>query len=97
MNIRLVALATSSPRPRMILDSTASSFPPAPVSIEPAQARYRIPGPARWLVKVPDYMSAPVIDDRVPIVFSLEAGETWFCRCGRSETQSFCDGSHRSV
>ncbi len=41
-------------------------------------------------------MTEPVIYDRVPVVVDLEAGETyWFCQCGRSETQPFCDGRHK--
>ena len=39
--------------------------------------------------------SAVVIAARVPIKVDVEAGKDyWFCTCGRSETQPFCDGSH---
>jgi len=29
-----------------------------------------------------------------PAVLELEAGEYWWCACGRSKSQPFCDGSH---
>jgi len=29
-----------------------------------------------------------------PIVLKLESGTYWWCACGRSATQPFCDGSH---
>ena len=36
----------------------------------------------------------PVIADYKPAVLELEAGTYYWCACGRSEKQPFCDGSH---
>jgi CDGSH iron-sulfur domain-containing protein 3 len=33
-----------------------------------------------------------------PIEVSLESGKTyWWCSCGRSRNQPFCDGSHKGT
>ena len=40
-------------------------------------------------------MSEPTIAARQPIGVELEAGKTYyFCSCGESACQPFCDGSH---
>ena len=40
-------------------------------------------------------MSLPIIADNRPHVVNLKKGEEYyFCTCGRSKTQPFCDGSH---
>jgi len=40
-------------------------------------------------------MTEPVIAQKGPYAVELEAGKTYFwCACGRSANQPFCDGSH---
>lgn len=39
-------------------------------------------------------MEKPVIAAKQPAVLSLEAGTYYWCQCGRSKTQPFCDGAH---
>ena len=39
-------------------------------------------------------MEKPVCAKRAPYVLELEAGEYWWCSCGKSKSQPFCDGSH---
>lgn len=43
-------------------------------------------------------MPEPDIGGRAPIPVEVEAGKSyWWCACGRSKTQPFCDGSHKGT
>lgn len=42
-------------------------------------------------------MVAPKITQKKPYVQEVEAGEYWWCACGRSAEQPFCDGSHKGT
>ena len=39
-------------------------------------------------------MSVAIVAGTAPIETTLEPGEYWWCSCGRSQAQPFCDGSH---
>jgi CDGSH-type Zn-finger protein len=41
-------------------------------------------------------MAEPLIAQKAPFPVQVEAGRSyWWCACGRSQTQPFCDGSHK--
>ena len=43
-------------------------------------------------------MSAPHIPQKAPIPVLVEAGKTYYwCSCGHSKTQPFCDGAHKAT
>ena len=43
-------------------------------------------------------MNKPTIADSKPVSVNLEEGEEYYwCACGRSKNQPFCDGSHRGT
>ena len=40
----------------------------------------------------------PEIGGRQPLPVNVEAGKSyWWCACGRSKKQPFCDGSHKGT
>ena len=41
-------------------------------------------------------MSQPIISQKSPLPVAVEAGKTYYwCSCGQSQGQPFCDGSHK--
>jgi CDGSH-type Zn-finger protein len=42
-------------------------------------------------------MSEPLIVQKTPFERTLDAGTYWWCSCGRSKNQPFCDGSHKTT
>ncbi|HEX9524696.1 MAG TPA: CDGSH iron-sulfur domain-containing protein, partial [Reyranella sp.] len=41
-------------------------------------------------------MTEPVVAAKAPAKVTLEAGKDyWWCACGQSRNQPFCDGSHK--
>ncbi len=39
-------------------------------------------------------MPEPTIAAKQPAILDLDPGTYWWCSCGRSAGQPFCDGSH---
>jgi CDGSH iron-sulfur domain-containing protein 3 len=42
-------------------------------------------------------MSEPTIFQKKPIVKEMEPGTYYWCACGLSKNQPFCDGSHKTT
>lgn len=42
-------------------------------------------------------MADPVVYQKAPIVQDMDVGKYWWCACGRSQGQPFCDGSHKGT
>jgi CDGSH-type Zn-finger protein len=42
-------------------------------------------------------MKTPHIAEKAPKALTLEPGTHYWCACGKSKKQPFCDGSHRTL
>jgi len=42
-------------------------------------------------------MESPIIFAKNPVAVNLEPGVYFWCACGKSKNQPFCDGSHRET
>lgn len=42
-------------------------------------------------------MKDPTIAAKNPVLLSLKPGEYYWCACGESKNQPFCDGSHQGT
>lgn len=42
-------------------------------------------------------MTEPLIAQKGPYILELDPGTYWWCSCGRSKNQPFCDGSHQGT
>lgn len=40
-------------------------------------------------------MENPQLPQKAPYMQEVEAGTYWWCACGKSQNQPFCDGSHK--
>ncbi|PMB37087.1 CDGSH iron-sulfur domain-containing protein [Schleiferia thermophila] len=40
-------------------------------------------------------MNTPEIAQKSPYILELQPGKYWWCACGKSSKQPFCDGSHK--
>jgi CDGSH iron-sulfur domain-containing protein 3 len=46
----------------------------------------------------PTMSDTPIIAQKAPFPVEVEAGKTYFwCACGKSAKQPFCDGSHKDT
>jgi CDGSH-type Zn-finger protein len=42
-------------------------------------------------------MATPIIAQKSPYVLDAKPGTYWWCTCGGSKAQPFCDGSHKGT
>ncbi len=42
-------------------------------------------------------MANPKIADKKPMLMTMEPGDYYWCACGESKNQPFCDGSHQGT
>ncbi|MBN2226095.1 MAG: CDGSH iron-sulfur domain-containing protein [candidate division Zixibacteria bacterium] len=42
-------------------------------------------------------MDKPIIAEKTPLALDLNPGTYYWCHCGKSANQPFCDGSHQGT
>jgi CDGSH-type Zn-finger protein len=42
-------------------------------------------------------MTTPDIAQKGPYMLDLQPGSYWWCACGKSKNQPFCDGAHQGT
>ena len=42
-------------------------------------------------------MADPKIAQKAPFIIDEQPGEKWWCACGHSQNQPYCDGSHADL
>lgn len=42
-------------------------------------------------------MDEPICAGKEPAILELQPGAYWWCACGRSKGQPWCDGSHKET
>ncbi len=40
-------------------------------------------------------MAEPTVAQKAPYAAELAPGDYWWCKCGMSQRQPFCDGAHK--
>ncbi len=66
---------------------------PVPAEITPET----VPAPAESSVPIEAPIEPPVICQKRPMMETLLPGSYWWCACGRSKNQPYCDGSHQGT
>lgn len=72
-------------------DSPAEAAPEPASEPEPAASE---PAPERGIQPKAPMSSLPIVAAKLPSVTDLEPGTYYWCACGKSAKQPFCDGSH---